>query len=128
MKSAFILLVGLTLTYAHKCAPECPDGWLGDGQCDPKCNVATCDYDKGDCKATSLLKTAAPDAVASESVPVSSSASNNTFTLTDYLGEYKRSRDAYMKARERLKLARGPYRATRNAFEAASKVYNENLI
>ena len=123
MKSAFIILAGLTLTYAHKCAPECPDGWLGDGQCDPKCNVATCDYDKGDCKAT------APHSHPhTEAVPEAEEETGNTFTLTDYSGEYKKARDAYMKARERLKLARGPYRATRNAFEAASKVYNENLI
>jgi len=131
MKSAFILLAGLTLTYAHRCAPGCPDSWLGDGMCDSKCNVATCDYDKGDCKATAPHShphtEAVPEAV-DEKVPEAEEETGNTFTLTDYSGEYKKARDAYMKARERLKLARGPYRATRNAFEAASKVYNENLI
>ena len=133
MKSAFILLTGLTLTYARKCAPGCYDSWLGDGHCDQKCNVATCDYDKGDCPHTEAVPETEPEAEP-EAVPEAVSEAEaeeetgNTFTLTDYSGEYKKARDAYMKARERLKLARGPYRATRNAFEAASKVYNENLI
>ena len=95
--------------------------------CDTKCNVATCDYDKGDCKATAPHSHPHTEAVP-EAVPEAEEETGNTFTLTDYSGEYKKARDAYMKARERLKLARGPYRATRNAFEAASKVYNENLI
>ena len=95
--------------------------------CDSKCNVATCDYDKGDCKATAPHSHPHIEAVP-EAVPEAEEETGNTFTLTDYSGEYKKARDAYMKARARLKLARGPYRATRNAFEAASKVYNENLI
>jgi hypothetical protein len=149
MKSAFILLAGLTLTYAHRCAPGCPDSWLGDGMCDSKCNVATCDYDKGDCPHTEPVPEHShphtepvpehshphtepePEAVPEpvpEAVDEPEEETGNTFTLTDYSAEYKKARDAYMKARERLKLARGPYRATRNAFEAASKVYNENLI
>jgi hypothetical protein len=32
-----------------ECAPECENGWIGDGECDYVCDVAACSYDGGDC-------------------------------------------------------------------------------
>ena len=32
-----------------RCAPSCPPHWLGDGECDLRCNVAACEWDGGDC-------------------------------------------------------------------------------
>ena len=31
------------------CASSCPPHWLGDGECDLRCNVAACEWDGGDC-------------------------------------------------------------------------------
>ncbi|KCV68485.1 hypothetical protein H696_04778 [Fonticula alba] len=31
------------------CASGCPHLWLGDGTCQPQCNVARCNFDAGDC-------------------------------------------------------------------------------
>ena len=31
------------------CAHSCPPHWLGDGECDLRCNVAACEWDGGDC-------------------------------------------------------------------------------
>jgi hypothetical protein len=35
---------------SEDCAPGCPDGWIGDGFCDPACYNASCIYDDGDCE------------------------------------------------------------------------------
>jgi hypothetical protein len=32
-----------------ECAPGCPGSWVGDGYCDDACNVASCNFDGGDC-------------------------------------------------------------------------------
>ena len=32
------------------CTPLCPEAWIGDGVCDPDCNILKCLEDKGDCK------------------------------------------------------------------------------
>ncbi|RZF40440.1 hypothetical protein LSTR_LSTR013902 [Laodelphax striatellus] len=32
------------------CAGSCPWTWVGDGACDPVCNVSTCHFDAGDCR------------------------------------------------------------------------------
>ncbi|CAI7840832.1 unnamed protein product, partial [Closterium sp. NIES-54] len=34
---------------ATRCAPACALAMLANGRCDPTCNVATCDFDGGDC-------------------------------------------------------------------------------
>ncbi|CAI5987918.1 unnamed protein product, partial [Closterium sp. NIES-65] len=34
---------------ATRCAPACALAMLANGRCDPACNVATCDFDGGDC-------------------------------------------------------------------------------
>jgi len=31
------------------CADGCPSSWIGDGYCDPACNVSDCDFDFPDC-------------------------------------------------------------------------------
>jgi len=31
------------------CVKDCAPSWLGDGYCDPVCNVSACEYDEGDC-------------------------------------------------------------------------------
>jgi hypothetical protein len=31
------------------CSPGCPDAWIGDGICDPPCQVPACGMDEGDC-------------------------------------------------------------------------------
>ena len=33
----------------QQCAAGCFNSWLGDGVCDPRCNVASCNLDQGDC-------------------------------------------------------------------------------
>lgn len=35
------------------CALGCPNHWKGDADCDEECNVASCDFDGGDCVADS---------------------------------------------------------------------------
>jgi len=35
----------------HECAENCRDWWRGDGRCDAGCNVASCNFDDGDCGA-----------------------------------------------------------------------------
>ena len=32
------------------CTPLCPESWIGDGVCDPDCNIPKCLSDKGDCR------------------------------------------------------------------------------
>jgi len=38
---------------SHECAENCRDWWRGDGRCDSGCNVASCNFDDGDCSAAS---------------------------------------------------------------------------
>lgn len=35
------------------CAPGCVERWIGDGDCDEKCNTEACRFDNGDCIDTS---------------------------------------------------------------------------
>jgi len=37
----------------HECAEKCREWWRGDGRCDEGCNVASCNFDDGDCAAPS---------------------------------------------------------------------------
>ena len=39
-------------TGGKDCAEGCFDGWEGDNYCDQACNVAACNFDKGDCDGT----------------------------------------------------------------------------
>ena len=43
------------------------------------------------------------------------------FDLEDYAGTYRETRNAYLKAANQLKLATGPYKASRDAYVAASE-------
>merc|ERR1711971_290586 len=35
----------------HECAENCREWWRGDNRCDAGCNVASCNFDDGDCAA-----------------------------------------------------------------------------
>jgi len=49
----FVRLDGTQRVYlaweVPKCAEGCVEAWIGDGSCDPKCDVRACDHDGGDC-------------------------------------------------------------------------------
>ncbi|KAL0280655.1 UNVERIFIED_CONTAM: hypothetical protein PYX00_001881 [Menopon gallinae] len=36
-----------------ECSPLCTWSWVGDGSCDPPCNIEECSFDGGDCNFTS---------------------------------------------------------------------------
>ena len=46
---------GLPHAAAAAVRDNCPASWLGDGECDPACNVQQCRYDNGDCAPDSCL-------------------------------------------------------------------------
>ena len=39
-----------------RCVPRCLDEWLGNGLCDPECNVTACSFDSGDCTPESIAR------------------------------------------------------------------------
>jgi len=49
------------------------------------------------------------------------------FDLEDYATTYRSTRDAYLKAANELKLATGPYKASRDAYVAATATYTKSL-
>mmetsp|Transcript_43610 Transcript_43610/g.89160 ORF Transcript_43610/g.89160 Transcript_43610/m.89160 type:complete len:92 (+) Transcript_43610:21-296(+) len=55
------------------------------------------------------------------------SGGDSDFTLTDYQTAYINARDAYLEAAEALKLASGPYKASRDAYVAAASTYTKSL-
>jgi ABC-type transporter lipoprotein component MlaA len=48
-------------------------------------------------------------------------------SLTSYATEYTTTRDAYLLAAKALKEATGPYKATRDAYVAATATYTKSL-
>lgn len=40
------------------CTPLCPESWIGDGVCDPDCNMPKCLSDKGDCQNVCICPSA----------------------------------------------------------------------
>ena len=41
---------GIDCSKVKLCTPLCPEAWIGDGVCDPECNIPKCLGDKGDCQ------------------------------------------------------------------------------
>ena len=41
---------GVDCSKVKLCTPLCPESWIGDGVCDPDCNIQKCSSDKGDCQ------------------------------------------------------------------------------
>ena len=54
-------------------------------------------------------------------------ASSMNADLTTYATEYTTTRDAYLLAAKNLKEATGPYKATRDAYVAATATYTKSL-
>ncbi len=50
-KWVFILIIIFVVPFvlAEECSPGCPTSWVGDNICDSTCNVASCNFDYGDC-------------------------------------------------------------------------------
>mmetsp|Transcript_56203 Transcript_56203/g.131669 ORF Transcript_56203/g.131669 Transcript_56203/m.131669 type:complete len:83 (+) Transcript_56203:23-271(+) len=51
----------------------------------------------------------------------------NDFSLSEYAQAYTDARTAYLEAAEALKLASGPYKASRDAYVAAAATYTKSL-
>jgi len=49
------------------------------------------------------------------------------FDLEDYATTYRATRDAYLKAANKLKLAISPYKAARDAYVAATATYTKSI-
>jgi ABC-type transporter lipoprotein component MlaA len=49
------------------------------------------------------------------------------FDLDKYAGVYTTTRDTYLSAAKALKLATGPYKASRDAYVAATATYTKSL-
>ena len=49
------------------------------------------------------------------------------FSLTDHSAQYETARTAYLNAAKALKMATGPYKASRDAYVAAASAYTKSL-
>lgn len=56
------------------CAVNCTTGDVGDGVCDPACNVSACSFDDGDCRAVLETTSSNPDQGLNSSIPTPSTS------------------------------------------------------
>ena len=58
---------------------------------------------------------------------ISRSLLSRNAALSDYSKQYETARSTYLEAAKALKMATGPYKATRDAYVAATATYTKSL-